>query len=49
MKYHIPPKFDLDGRRQLWFIEGTSHDDLLNGMLTALVFLGPMFVVLNSV
>lgn len=45
---HVPPAFDLRGRKQLWFVEGTGHDDLLNGMLTALVFLGPTIVILIS-
>lgn len=44
---HFPPEYNLRGRKQLWFIEGTAHDDLLNGMLTALLFLAPIVGISN--
>lgn len=47
---HIPPKFNLRGRRQLWFIETRSGvDEVVNGMLTALFVLGPLALLMNGV
>jgi hypothetical protein len=41
VKLHLPPKFNLRGRRQVWFIEtGTEGvDDIINGVLTSLMLL----------
>jgi hypothetical protein len=43
---HIPPRYNLRGRRQLWFIEtgNDSLDDPINGMLTALVVFTPLLL-----
>jgi len=39
---HLPPKFNLRGRRQLWFVEGTRFDDPVNGFLTAVFVFVPL-------
>jgi len=40
---HVPPKYNIAGRRQLWFVEsGSKYDDFVNGMLTAAVVVGPL-------
>lgn len=48
LKLYLPPKFNLRGRRQVWFIEsGRKHvDDLVNGVLTSLTL---MVVIVASV
>lgn len=45
---HIPPKYNLQGRRQLWFVEGARLDDLLNGLLTALLVIGSIAVAVGG-
>jgi len=35
---NVPPKFNRDGRYQFWFVEGVPQENLVNGMLTGLVF-----------
>lgn len=46
---HIPPKYDLQGRRQLWFIETGREtvNNLVNGMLTALVVFVPLLILIT--
>lgn len=39
---HLPPEYNLQGRRQLWFVEGTEFDDFANGILTALLVFAPL-------
>jgi len=49
-KLHVPPKFNLEGRRQLWFIETKSGvDEVVNGMLTALLVIGFLALLINGV
>lgn len=43
MKFHIPPRFDLYGNRQLWIVETESGvDEVINGMLFALLVVSPI-------
>jgi len=43
---HFPPKFDLEGRKQLWFIrtEG-STDELVNGMIAGTLVWLPLVTI----
>lgn len=43
---HIPPRYNIRGRRQIWFIEtgNESLDNPINGMLTALVVFTPLLL-----
>jgi len=42
MKFHVPPKFNQYGRRQLWIVESEDSglDEVINGALTAVLVLG---------
>lgn len=43
---HIPPRYNLRGRRQLWFVETGNEklDDPINGILTALLVFSPLLL-----
>lgn len=45
---HLPPKFNLRGRRQLWFVEGVPHEDLVNGLLSSLVIVTPLALLVGG-
>lgn len=46
MAVYFPPRYNLYGNKQLWFFETGNRtvDDVGNGMLTALVVLGPLLL-----
>ena len=35
---NVPPKFNREGRYQFWFVEGVPQEQLVNGMITGLLF-----------
>ncbi|WP_396614096.1 hypothetical protein ACH9L7_20345 (plasmid) [Haloferax sp. S1W] len=41
---NVPPKYNIRGRRQLWFVESDNEkvDDVVNGVLTAFVVFAPL-------
>lgn len=45
---HIPPKYNLNNRRQVWFVEleNPTVTNLINGALTATVL---MAVIIGSI
>ena len=40
MRLFIPPKYDIEGRKQIWFLKTGDEtlDDFLNGALTVVSF-----------
>lgn len=48
---HVPPKYNLRGNRQVWFFEtgNDTIDNFGNGLLTALVVIGPLALLMNGV
>lgn len=44
-RINLPPKFNREGRYQFWFVEDVPEENLVNGMLTGLVFATVMLVV----
>jgi len=45
MRFHIPPKYNQYGNRQLWVIETDSGvDEVINGFLFAVLVFSPLWV-----
>lgn len=46
VEVHLPPKFNLEGRRQLWFVETESGwDEGINGALTGILVFTPLILL----
>lgn len=47
MNVYLPPRYDLYGNKQVWFIETGRQplDDVVNGALLAVVTIGPIVAI----
>jgi len=45
VKFHIPPEYNREGRRQFWFVSDCRGAEVINGVLTAAVMIGPIALI----